>query len=65
METIPKTMSVCRSFEESEADDLQTYAAMSPADRLALVERLRQSYYGYSDDQPARFQYVLSVSRRK
>ncbi len=63
MNSMKLTIDVSRSFEESDQQDLVAYAAMKPIERLALVEKLRQSFFGYSYDKPARLQYVLSVTR--
>ena len=40
---------LCRSFAEAEAADDAQYAAMTPADRVAMVAVLSRSAYAFAD----------------
>lgn len=40
---------LCRSFAEAQAADDAQYAAMTPADRLAMVAVLSRNAYAFAD----------------
>lgn len=53
-----------QSFEEAERRDREEMWAMTPDERMALVEELRRSWYGDAEDEFA-FPGVLEVSQLK
>jgi len=56
-------LEVLHSFKEAERRDLEEMWAMSPDERMALIEELRRSWYGDAETESA-FPGVLEVSRR-
>ena len=57
-------LEVLQSFEEAERRDREEMWAMTPDERMALVEELRRSWYGDAEDEFA-FPGVLEVSQLK
>ena len=56
-------LEVLHSFEEAERKDREEMWAMSPDERMALIEVLRRSWYGDAETESA-FPGVLEVSQR-
>lgn len=55
-------LEVVHGFEEAERRDREEMWAMTPDERMALVEELRRCWYGDTEDECA-FPGVLEVSR--
>lgn len=55
-------LDVFHSFEEAERRDLEEMWAMMPDERMALVEELRRSWWGDTEDESL-FPGVLEVLR--
>ena len=56
-------LEVLHSFKEAERRDLAEMWAMSPDERMVLIEELRRSWYGDAETEPT-FPGVLEVSHR-
>jgi hypothetical protein len=54
---------VFSSFEESDEADREYWHSRTPAERLAALELMRQSAYGYDDPTAGRLQRVLEIVR--
>lgn len=54
---------VYSSFEEADEDDRKYWQSRSPEERLAAIELMRQSAYGYDDSTTPRPQRVLEIIR--
>lgn len=52
---------VYSSFEEADEDDRKYWQSRSPEERLAAIELMRQSAYGYDDSTTPRLQRVLEI----
>ncbi len=52
---------ISRSFEEAEAWDLQQNLAMTPEERLDILQRLRDEYYTFKNENRKRFQRVYRI----
>lgn len=57
-------LEVLYSFREAERRDLHEMWAMTPDERMILIEELRRSWYGATEDESA-FPGVLEVFRRE
>lgn len=51
------------TFEESDEDDRRFWQSKFPGERLAALELMRQSAYGYDDSTAPRLQRVLKIVR--
>ena len=58
-----RKLEILPSFKEAERRDLEEMWAMSPDERMALIEELRRNWYGDTETESA-FPGVLEVSRR-
>lgn len=56
-----KAVQVFSSFTEVEAEEKEFWLKKSPAERLAALELMRQSAYGYEDATSGRLQRVFEV----
>lgn len=56
-----KEIRVFSSFEESDAADREFWHSKSPDERLAALELMRQSAYGYENPTTRRLQRVLEI----
>jgi hypothetical protein len=52
---------ISRNFEEAEAWDLQQDLAMSPEERLDILQSLRDEYYTFKNENRKRFQRVYRI----
>ena len=53
------------SLKEAEDADLQEWRSMTPAERLDLVQRLRDLYYEFKNESRKGFQRVYRVVKQK
>ncbi|MEO7539479.1 MAG: hypothetical protein ABIV21_05600 [Pyrinomonadaceae bacterium] len=56
---------VFRSFQEADEAERQYWRERTPEERLAAMELLRQSAYGYDDSTTPRLQRVLEIVKGK
>jgi hypothetical protein len=54
-----------RSLREAEEADLEDWRSMTPAERLDLVQRLRDLYYEFKNEDRKGFQRVYRIVKRK
>ena len=60
-----KEIRVFSSFEESDAVDRKYWHEQTPDERLAALELMRQSAYGYENPTTRRLQRVLEIVKEK
>ena len=56
---------IARSFEEAEQWDMQQYMAMTPEERLDLLQQLREQYYIFKNENRKRLQRVYRIVKQK
>lgn len=56
---------VKHSFEEAAEADLRELKAMTPAERLDLVQRLRDLYYEFKNEDRKGFQRVYRIVKQQ
>lgn len=56
---------ISRSFEEAEEWDIRQNLAMTPEERLDLLQRLRDEYYTFKNENRKRFQRVYRIVKRQ
>jgi hypothetical protein len=64
MEKRTPAIRVFNSFQDSCSSDITEYRAMTPEERLDLVERLRLEAGKLNYEYPARFRRVFTVTRK-
>ena len=52
---------ISRNFKEAEEWDIQQNLAMSPEERLDILQRLRDEYYTFKNENRKRFQRVYRI----
>ena len=52
---------ISRSFEEAEEYDIRENLAMLPEERLDILQRLRDEYYIFKNEDRKRFQRVYRI----
>lgn len=56
---------IAKSFEEAEAWDIQQYMAMTPEERLDILQRLRDEYFNFKNERRKGFQRVYRIVKQK
>jgi len=56
-----KAIRIFSSFAEADAEDKKYWHEKTPSERLAALELMRQSAYGYEDPTTRRLQRVFEV----
>jgi hypothetical protein len=56
---------ISRSFEEAEEWDIRQNLAMLPEERLDILQRLRDEYYAFKNENRKRFQRVYRIVKRQ
>jgi hypothetical protein len=54
-----------RSLREAEQADIEEWRSMTPAERLDLVQHLREIYYGFKNESRKRLQRVYRIVKQK
>ncbi|OGD10821.1 MAG: hypothetical protein A2Y86_03520 [Candidatus Aminicenantes bacterium RBG_13_62_12] len=52
------------SFPEAEEADLKEWKSMTPAERLDLLQHLREMYYGFKNENRKGFQRVYRIVKK-
>ncbi len=60
-----KTFHISKSFEEAEARELQENLAMTPDERLDIVQLLREEYYKFKNESRKGFQRVYRIIKQQ
>ena len=63
--TMEQTFHISKSFKEAEEWDLQQYRAMTPEERLDILQRLREEYYTFKNENRKGFQRVYRIVKLK
>ena len=56
---------ISRSFEEAEEWDIQQNLSMTPEERLDILQRLREEYYRFKNENRKGLQRVYHIIKRK
>ncbi|NIM16136.1 MAG: hypothetical protein GTO45_29385 [Candidatus Aminicenantes bacterium] len=56
---------IAKSFEEADEWDTQQYMAMTPEERLDILQRLRDEYFIFKNESRKGFQRVYRIVKRK
>lgn len=59
-----KVVHISRSFEEAEEWDAQQYLAMTPEERLDILQRLRDEYYIFTNESRKGLQRVYRIIKQ-
>jgi hypothetical protein len=54
-----------RSLREAEQADIEEWRSMTPAERLDLVQHLREIYYGFKNESRKGLQRVYRIVKQK
>ncbi len=60
-----KTFHISKNFEEAETRDLEENLAMTPEERLDIVQLLREEYYKFKNENRKGFQRVYRIIKQQ